>query len=180
MPIERDQKIALAAALALIGGFVIFGWWPRRLERAALEERISAHQTQLGVDRRGAMGLEEMRRHVAELRDQAAHANKVVPTGSELADVLHRLNAELHGQDMTQVEIQTESMVEGADFNVIPLMLKFTGEFGGVFSVVKSIESMSRLTRINRLEIAGVPTQPAEPVTVRLELTTFSAGEQAR
>jgi Tfp pilus assembly protein PilO len=175
MRIESDIK-ATAAVIALIAvGFVAVCWWPRHQERGDLQARVEAHKKQLGVDRAGAQGLTELRQRVADLRQQALTTKKIVPPTSELADLLRRLTRDLDEHDMQRLEVQTETIVEAPDFNIIPLSLKFEGTYDGVFGFVKSVESMSRLTRINKLEVIGAPTKQSELVSVRLELTTFSA-----
>ncbi len=178
MRIEKDIMIT-ALAVALCGAaFAALSWWPRSNERAALAAGIEADKRQLGVDRKGVQGLDELREHVGELREAARSANKIVPHTSDLADVLRRLNSELLAQGMSHQEIQTQAIVSGADFNVIPLSMRFQGDYPGIFEFVKNIEGMNRLTRVNRLDVSGVPTKPGEPILVRLELTTFSKNSE--
>jgi Tfp pilus assembly protein PilO len=174
MRIEPDTKATLAVLGVILVGLAGAIGWPRFQERGELEARIEAHKKQLGVDRAGAQGFAELRHRVDELRQQALTTKKTVPPTSELADLLRTLTSDLNAQDMQKLEVQTEAIVEGPDFNVIPLSLKFEGGYDGVFGFVRSVEAMPRLTRINKLEIVSTPRQP-ELVSVRLELTTFSA-----
>jgi len=174
MRIEFDQKATVLAVLLLIGLFAGLCWWPRQRERTALRAQVEKHAAQLAADRQRADALPVVREQVAKLRREAADSNKIVPQTSELADLLRRLTSQLDTQNMQEQEIQTEAIVSGAEFNVIPLTLRFAGSYEGVFGFVRGVESMSRLTRINVLEIVGVPTKPQEPVTVRMDITTFS------
>lgn len=178
MQIEKDFKITAGVLLALAVAFGGVSWWPRSQERADLESRVESAKKQLGVDRKGSQGLGELRDHVADLRRQSQDTHKVVPTSNDLADLLRRINSELVAFGMKNQEVQTEVVVSGADFNVIPLRLRFEGDFEGLFGFVKNIESMSRLTRITKLDVAGVPTKPGEPLLVRLELATFSTASE--
>lgn len=178
MQIEKDYKFTAGILLALGVAFAALSWWPRSQEQAELETRIDATKKQLGVDRKGAQGLDELRDYVADLRRQSQNTHKVVPASNDLADLLRRINAELVAFGMKNQEVQTEVIVTGSDFNVIPLRLRFEGDFEGLFGFVKNIESMSRLTRITKLDVAGVPTKPGEPLLVRLELATFSTASE--
>lgn len=174
MQIEKDIKLTALAIMLCLVAFAVFSWWPRSQEQAALAAAIESNKKQLGVDRKGIQGIDELREHVSELRRSARSVNKIVPHTSDLADVLRRINSELLAQGMSNQEVQTQAIIKGSDFNVIPLSLRFEGEYGGIFEFVKNIEGMARLTRINRLDISGVPTKSTEPVLVRMELTTFS------
>ncbi len=174
MQIEKDMKFTALAIVLCGAAYAGLSHWPRSQERTTLAAEVEANKKQLGVDRKGVQGLGEMREQVIELRKTAVNTNRIVPDSSDLADVLRRLNSEMLAQGMSNQEVQTQAIVSGADFNVIPMSLRFEGEYPGIFEFVKNIETMSRLTRINRLEISGEPTKPDVPVIARLELTTFS------
>lgn len=174
MRIEKDIKWTALAIVLCGGAFAGLSWWPRSQERVTLAAEVESNKKQLGVDRKGVQGLDELREQVIDLRRTAQNTNRVVPDSNDLADVLRRLNSELLAQGMSNQEVQTQAIVNGSDFNVIPMSLRFEGEYPGAFEFVKNIEHMSRLTRINRLEISGEPTKPDVPVVVRLELSTFS------
>lgn len=178
MQIEKDIRFTALAVVLCAVAYAGLSWWPRSTERTTLAANIEANKKQLGVDRKGVQGIDELREQVKELRSAARNANKIVPVTSDLADVLRRLNSELLAQGMSHQEVQTQAIVNGSDFNVIPLSMRFQGDYPGIFEFVKNIENMPRLTRINRLEISGVPTNPNEPVLVRLELTTFSTSSE--
>ncbi len=174
MRIEPDIKKTLTTLVVMAIVFTGASWWARSAERAELESRIDAIKRQLGVEHKDTQGIETLRGHVAELRRQSETANKVVPNSIDLADVLRGLNNELLAQNVKNQEMQTHAIDSGPLFSMIPLTLKFDGTYDGVFALVRSIESMPRLTRISKLDLVGVPTDPSQPLSVRLELMSFS------
>ena len=175
MRIDSDQKVTLFILAALGAVFVLALWLPRQAQINELNERIEKHQRQVGYDRRDAAGLTDLAGNVRDLKLAVDTSKNYVPDRSELANLLRQLSAEMVRQELTDRVVQTEAVELGADYNVIPLRLTFRGSYDGAFRFIQYAESMRRLIRINRLAITGRPTRPNEPVSVEIELCTFSA-----
>lgn len=177
MRIERDQVLLVAAILAVMVAFGVFGYMPLRNNRQEAKERIDVYKAQLASDLAGAKQLPKLREEVEALRSALAGAQRDVPTQSELASLLRTLSSELDRQSVTDKEVQTRPIQEGTDYHVLPVSLRFTGTFGAVYGFVKQIESMPRLIRIDRLELVSAP-DGAGRLTARIELSTFfTSGE---
>lgn len=177
MRVERDQVILVAAITAVLVGFGVLGYMPIRSGRQESKERIDVYKAQLASDLAGARQLPKLREEVAALQEALGGSQRDVPTQSELASLLRTLSSELDRQQVTDKEVQTRAIQSGADYNVLPVSLRFTGTFGAVYGFVRQIESMPRLIRIDRLELSGTP-DGAGRLTARIELSTFfTAGE---
>ncbi len=180
MRIEKDQIRSVIILLAMAAGFYFVGWRPQQAERAELNARVQNTQEQLGVNRQGVSNLSELRRLVEQMSEQALTSHEAVPTSTELADLLRSLTNELQTQRMIEPEIETEAIIAGEDFNVIPLSLHFRGSFEGLAGFLRKVESLPRLIRIHKLHIDAAPTKPGEPIEVSLQMTTFSTFETSK
>lgn len=179
MRIESDIVKTTVALIALVGAFVGGLWLPRHREAADLQERIAAREKQIATDEQGAQGIEDLRQAVEDLSRKATQVNHTVPTRTDMAELLRGIGTQIALAKLTEQEVQTESVVAGADYQMIPLSLRCRGPFGGVYDFIHSLESGPRLIRCSRLTLSGSPAKPEEPLTVRLEMATFAAVEKA-
>ncbi len=179
MQIDKDQKATFAIIVMLLAGFGFGVYLPNRIEQGQLKDRIAVGQQQLQVNQKNAKGLDDLRVAVEDMRHTLETASKLIPKSNELATFLRSVDSELDHQNMIEAEKLTERIINGRDYNVIPLTLRFRGGYDGVFQFVHNLENEERLIRINRLEVKGKPSKPEEPVDVRVELTTFSAPAEA-
>lgn len=180
MRIEKDQIRSVIILLALGAAFYFTAFRPQQAERDELTARIARTQEQLGVNRQDVSNLSELRRLVEQMRQQAVNAHEAVPTSTELADLLRSLTTELRNQKMIEPEIETEAIIIGEDFNVIPLTLRFRGSFAGLSGFLRTVETLPRLIRIHHVEIDAEPTQPGLPIEVSLQLATFSSVDTSK
>lgn len=174
MQIDRDQKATFVIVFMLLAGFGFGVYLPNRLEQNQLSDQIALAEQQANTNEKSANGLRDLRTAVVDMRKTLEVSSKLIPESNELATFLRTVDHEIDRGNMIEAEKLTERIVEGRDYNVIPLTLRFRGDYNGVFQLVKKLEGADRLIRINRFEVKGNPTKPEEPVDVRVELSTFS------
>jgi len=176
MRIDRERIIVLVVAAVLGAGYFFGVWRPLQQRRAELQARIDEQRHQTMLDRQAVQDLPELRRAIDQLRQIVDQDNRNVPMSPELADLLRRIADEMEAQDLKNPETQTEPMVTGARFTIIPFTLRFEGGSDQVFAFVRSIESMRRLVRIDDLTIDAEPADAEKPLSVRIKLSAFAAG----
>ena len=169
-----DQARTLAIVGIMLAIYGLGLWLPSKIKERKLNEQIANAQRELGFDRASAEGLGQLANEVVELRRIVDSSDKLVPQTSELAALLRELSQQLQKQNVLDQELHTKPLLQGVDYTVIPIDLRFRGSFPALFGFVKEVESMRRLTRINHLEIEGNPAN-GEPLSAQIELTTFSA-----
>lgn len=180
---SRKLGAAVAAALLMLGlgvGPLVFN----HFEKRSLEARIEAAERELGMDRGPAESLDELKHAVADLRDRLSGSQQYVPEAPELAGVLRGLTDALSGFAPSDQSIETQATRAYARYSVIPIFVRFEGDFLSTYGTLRSIERMPRMVRIDRLSIRRLkPDRPAPPgamprAEVDLELSTFYAPEQ--
>ncbi len=177
MRIERDQLMLIGTMVAMFGAFIAFGYMPIHGQRKQARGQIEAYRTQLGMDLAGSKELPKLEAEVVALREACSGAQRDVPTQSELASLLRALSSELDRQHATDKEVQTRAVVQGADYNVLPVSLRFSSSFRSVYAFLRQVESMPRLIRIDRMELTNKPDSGGR-LNAHIELSTFfTAGE---
>lgn len=176
MSIDRQRIVVFVVVVAIGAGYYLGVWRPLQNRRADLQARIDDQRRQTFLDRQAVQDLPELRRTIEQLRQIVDQDNRNVPRSPELGDLLRRIAAEMAAQNLKDPETQTEPMVTGARFTIIPFSLRFEGRSDQVFAFVRSIESMRRLVRIDDLTIDADPVSPDQPLSVRIKLSAFAAG----
>jgi len=173
MRIEKDQirTLMILGAMAVIFGLVM--WLPLHLKTTQLKERIAKAEKQLGMDRASTAGLGKLANEVIRLEQVVSGAQKHVPRQADLAPFLRDLSTELNALEVTEREVETLPIAEGAHYSIVPVNLQFHSDFPEAYQFLKRIESKRRLIRVNRLEIDGRRDGPAQQHAVRIELATF-------
>lgn len=170
------KRLALLAVV-----FVIFGaglWWPAHAERTDLQSRIDHAQRELDRDLADAEHLPELHQRVEELREALSGAHRYVPREDELDQLLRDLTQAMQTYAVADADLTTRETRRFAEYSLVPMTLEFRSSFPAAFGVIEQIETMSRLVRIDRMEIEPAQRDELSPVHVRLELSTFFAHGQ--
>ena len=179
MRIERDQARTLVLVAALLVGFVGALWLPHRVKENRLQDRITAAKALIASDGIYAQTLSVLSKQVAELTEVAHGSDKYISPAGEQAQLLRQFSSELQNKLTTDQEIQTQPMIEGSDFNVMPVMLSFHGSCPAVFDLVKTVETGRRLVRVTGLHLQTPPGKGSDSLQAQVELSTFFTTSEA-
>lgn len=153
------------------------------LEKQSLQSRIDAAESELGMDRADVESLAELRRAVDDLEARLEGSQQYVPESPELAQALRGITQALNGFAPNERSIETQPIQHYQRYSVIPIFVRFEGDFVSAYGTLRSIENLSRLFRVERLSIRrdGRRSDENEPRTeVDLELSTFyTPGKEA-
>ena len=179
MSIERDQMRAMLILGVMTGIFTLGFWLPNHLHEKSLHAQLQSVKHELATNHHDPDKLAMLVRQVSDLKSLTTQSQKYVPQSDELADLLRQLSVELQRQHVTGQEIQTGSIVDGDEYSVVPITLRFKGSFPAVFGFLKRIESMQRMIRVTKLDFDGDATHINQPLSVRIVLYTFFSEAQA-
>ncbi len=165
------KRLALLAVL-----FVAFGmglWWPAHNERQELQQRIDAARLKLDRNYAGASELPMLHRRVMQLGKTLEGAQRYVPQKDELDHLLRDLTTAMQTHHVKNAELVTSETKAFAGYSLVPMALQFEASFPQVFGVLDRVESMSRLVRIDELEVEPKDKAEGSPLTVKIKLSTF-------
>ena len=180
MRIESDILKTGGALAVLVGVFVGVVWLPHQGRMNDIDAQVQSRRQQVQSRRAEAKAFETLRDEVEALEAEYAALGRSIPASSDVSPFLSQIGRDLASVGLTDSEIQSETVVTGGDASVIPLSLRIRGSYDQLFDFLRSVETGQRLTRVHDLKITGSPLKKDEPLTVRVELSTFSVtGEQA-
>lgn len=178
MHLEKDQWLTVGAIAGLLAAFAGGVWWPQSGQRAQYEARAAAAEAELGIGSVDPKAMAAWHEQVEDLRTTLASAKGHVPSRDDMSEVLTGLTRSMTAFGVTGPQVQVREAQAGPNYHTIPFMLEFEGTFPAAYGVVKRIEAMPRLIRIDELELQPVTETDATPGAVRqlearLRLSTF-------
>lgn len=172
MAINRETLKTSAVLLGLLvlfaGGVLV----PYHFRDAALHKRIDAARLTLGIGEVDNAGLVRLYEEVKALREELG-GGQYIPVEAETSAVLQDLSGLINAPGVSGQEIVTLKSGYYADYNILPVKIQFDAPFATAFDLIKRIEQLSSVVRVDRLEVQARPGYPRQPLTVNLELSAF-------
>src|SRR5438874_2174479 len=149
----RAQWTMTLVMVSLILVFLVFGFRPTSQRRNALRSEISTKVGLLETNQARAQGLTGLAFEVERLRLKLAANNKKLPKTPGQPDFIND-TAEVSSQFGIRKVMQQPGLMRRLDlYNEIPIVMSFEGDFTNVFSFIRRLEEMPRLTRVKSLNI---------------------------
>lgn len=173
---NHDMLKTGGVILALLGVFAGGVLVPYGFRDARLQKRIDAARINLGIGEVDNTGLVRLYDEVKNLRDQLSGGQRI-PDETQTSIVLQDLTGLINAPGVTGQEIVTLKSGYYADYNILPVKIQFNAPFATAFDLVKRIEELSSVVRIDRVEAEAQPNYPTQPLTINLELSAFFTTE---
>lgn len=172
MKIKSERVKTFGAVMGLIGLFAGGVLVPYHYRDASLNKRIDAARATLGIGGVDNAGLVRLYDEVQGLRDELS-GGQHIPTEAETSTVLQDLSGLINAPGVTGQEIVTLKSGFYADYNILPVKIQFEAPFATAFDLIKRIERLSSVVRVDRVDAQAQPDYPSKPLTVNLELSVF-------
>ncbi len=170
MLIDRDQLMKTLVVVGLASVYALVFRLPHQRAVEAKQKQIASHQQQITNHRVKAAQSAAQHASVSSFKSLFETA---IPASAELGPLLVQLSEDLNKAGVTDQQLHAQPVVEGQDYSRIPLKLHFRGATNALFDLLRGIESHGRVIRIERITVKGSPTDPAKPIQIDVELSTF-------
>lgn len=177
MKINRDTLKFVGILAGMITLFVVAVLVPFGLRDSKLQTRIDQAREDLGITDVDNTGLSRLNAEVEDRRARLAGRGQSVPTEQEISLVLKDLSQLVNAPGVSRQEIVTEKARYFADYNILPVKIQYNAPFATAYDLVKRIETLSRVVRVDSLSVQAEPDYPRQPLTINLELSAFFASE---
>lgn len=172
-PWQTTLVLALAASALVVGV-----WYPTDRRQRQAEEQLMAAQRELSQQTIQTGSPMQLQQQIRQAKQQLGHRGSQVPRQDDVPALLRTLSqlAENHG--IGQAQITNRAVLAGDQYQAAPMVIQFKAPFPQAFAMLKEIESMPRLLRVTKLDIAressGAQASDVQ-VNVNLELAAFFA-----
>lgn len=138
------------ALLVLIGILSLTWFQPKMLGN----ERVRYNDLVLRLERAedGAAEIRTLAHELSVIKESATSI-KHVPNDSQFAVLIQNLGNRLEGLGIEQREITNGGSVDLGSAMSIPMRVRMTSRFPGVYQTIEWIESLPRLIRVQRVQI---------------------------
>lgn len=171
------RRLVMVGVATLMGGAVI--WLPEHFKRVSMYDQIHDAEYALGINPGLSTGLGQWYQQVVSLREEVRGAQQYVPEEDELADVLRGVTEALRREGVSEPELVTRPIEHYVNYSVIPAGVQVAARYPALFEVLREIEKMPRLIRLERLEVEPSRDDP-DQLEVALDLSTFFSKAQSR
>jgi Tfp pilus assembly protein PilO len=168
----------LTMGVLAVGGVLA---WDQHRQVAGAEQKIAALKSAEAADKPRADQLLPVALKAQKARADLASLSKTLPVGFAQDELLRRIGDTLQRQGVTRQRVQVKPIVSSRVCGQVPLTVDFQGGFDALRQLLAQLDDVPRLIRVTELEVQGDPTQPAKPLSVRLELVAYfdAAGQEA-
>ncbi len=172
VPINKDNLAMVLLVAAITAAFMLVVY--RQQSKVLESYRAQAHQTRLAMER-DSQKSRQVPLMVREIESMKQRFNKDwdrrLPQRQELGAFLREIAGNLAQSNLSNTITQPGNPTKGALYNRLPITMKFEGEFTSLTNFLRNIDSMSRLTRIDRLTIK--PAEKEDSLDIELGMNIY-------
>lgn len=171
--ISRDYLVLVLITATVAAVFVVGLWIPHRRDLASKQQQMQVAQNDLATHLATATKKPTIQAVPSGRTISGKKMEKAIPMGAELGDLLTQMGEDLQNDSVMDQQVKARAVVEGSDFNLVPLTLHFRGSYDALFDFLQQIESHERIIRIDRLNVHRDARNAEDAVVVDIELTAF-------
>jgi Tfp pilus assembly protein PilO len=161
--------------LTVVGGGLMI--WPNASDISGLRREASRLEDRVRRDDDGEAELRRLESRLEEVRAEAERRLRVIPAESGVADLIRQLSGLLSTLSIEEREITTGAATRAEHASLMPMSVSLTCGFLSVYDVVRWVESLPRLVRVQRLRVTSADREPGTggPVEAEILLDVFYA-----
>jgi type IV pilus assembly protein PilO len=149
----RAQWTMTLVMVSLTGLFFVVGYRPANQRLNNLRAEIAARSGRLETNQSRAVNLPILAAEVATLEAKLQKNNKKLPKTLELGEFIGQMTLNSQQCNLRKLVHQPGAVRRLELYSEIPITMNFEGDFSSVFSFLREMEAMPRLTRVKSLNI---------------------------
>ncbi len=149
----RAQWILGASTALLLAGFYLFGYRPSTARMSDLRMQIETKARELASNQVRTKIRPEVEQMVSDSKRKLARFDKQLPKNLEWGPFLNDITLLRDQAQLRDCHILPTGAKPNDLFVEYPISVKFQGDFLSVFSFLRQMEQMQRLTRVRDLTV---------------------------
>ena len=139
----------------LVAGFYLFGYRSQDRRQKELTALLAERERDLKASKTQTRILPEVATEVDRLRARLERSKKSIPKQQDLAPFIREVTQLGQQASLRKPLIEPKPAARGARVSELPISLTFDGDFVNVYSFLRNLEEMPRLTRIRQMKITS-------------------------
>ena len=170
----RAQWVLGTAMLLLIVGFYVFAYRPSGARLATLRQDVEIKRRELKDNQSRTQIRPVVEQTVNERRRKLERFDKKLPKQQDFGQFYNDITFLGRQSALSKCSVEPAAVPKRNDkFVELPIDLRFEGNFLNVFSFLRQIDQMQRLTRIHNLKVTSKGN--AGQVEVQLSMNIYYA-----
>ena len=158
MRLPRDSLIVLGILVVISATYLLVVYRSQAKCLGGLRTQSAERKRQLDADAARASRVPPMLREVESMKQRYNKDwDRRLPRRIELSGFLREISANLAEEKLLNQMTAPGDPSRGPLYNVLPITMKFEGDFLALAGFLKRVDAMTRLTRIEQLKIQPNP-----------------------
>jgi len=160
----------LAVLMAVAAGVM---YWPQSRTLNELRMEIEKEKTVTDAYAAKVAVVPDLRRQVDEMKLRYKDLDRRLPKQKELHGFLKEISENLEKEKLSSPFIEPGNTAREDTFHTLPIIMRFQGNYLSLASFLKRIDTMERLTRVQKLTITTDPKNPDAKINCELRLNIY-------
>jgi Tfp pilus assembly protein PilO len=151
---ERQQILICVAAVAIVGGFVLFRYLPLHRRLQAIEQRQTAQKLALAKAETEKQQLPVLTEQLRETQEKIGDYDAKIPRErNHLGVFLQQVTNLMNEHDLRENVIQPGQEIKADGLKCIPVDMRCKGRMDRIFEFYKRMQGLNRLVRIEHIKL---------------------------
>lgn len=170
---SKDNLTMLAILCVMMVVAALVFYWPQSRELDSLRTQIETEKNTTATYAAKVAVVPDLRRQVEEMKYRYKDFDRRLPKQRELGGFLLEITENLEKERLDNPFIEPGSPAREESFHTLPIIMKFQGNYLSLASFLKRIDTMERLTRVQKLHITVDPKSAEPKIDCELRLNIY-------
>ena len=152
---ERQQIIICAAAVVMVGGFVLLRYLPLQKKMKAVKEAQAVQRLAIAKASARSEQLPALKERLLKLQTAVGNYEANIPAERDLGAFLHRIVNLMNEHNLQGQSIQSGKEIKAEKLKCIPVSMQCKGELKQIFEFFRRLQSLDRLVRIEQVKLVN-------------------------
>lgn len=170
MLITKDSLVVFVLFVAMLITAVVVVYIPQGHKIDELTSQIVTNKRELDEQMKRVSAIPDLVRHINAMQKRYSSFNARMPQEQELGAFLEEINDHLSHGDFSGQSIEPGTPTREDLFHTLPIIMKFRGSYLALGRFLEQLDSMERLSRVQKLTIISGKGSKADSSKLEIEL----------
>jgi len=170
---NRENWIVLGLMVAVLFGSYRMIYRPQCLQLNRLRDELAAKKSVLETDMEKAAVIPQMIKQVQEMKTTYKDFDCRLPRSKELGGFLREISSIQEQSNLSGATMNTQNPVSGDLYNTMPITMRLKGKYLALAEFLKRMDTMARLTRVQRLMIQKAKSTDKGDLDIELLMNIY-------
>jgi Tfp pilus assembly protein PilO len=167
----RDNLIVLGILATAVAASIFAVYLPQGRKLQQVQGAIDSQKAALESQSQKASVVPDIVRQLQDMKKRYKDFDRRLPKQKELGGFLREISGNLAEEKLSNQLIEPGNPTREELFHTLPIIMRFRGSYLSLTSFLKRIDTMERLTRVQKLKVVGDPKE--EGLNIEMQLNIY-------